>query len=355
MTASTPTSTLTERYVHAVLQSVPSGDRPELEREVRALIADAIDAQAASGSGDTIAAERAALTELGDPGALAARYTGRINYLLGPGIYPVWRGIITVVLAVLIPLLSILVFTASLIGGSEGGSDLGSALAAAIATAFNAGVQTVFWFTLVFVIIERVASAKDREELASAAVELGRAGLPVGGGAPIRGEAWTVDDLPPLPDAGRVTIADVAAAIVANIVLIVALLWSQVAQPVVIDGQSYPLFDPALWSFWLPWFIAIAALEIVFTLAVYRRGHWTYAYAIGNALLGAAFAIPALYLLANHLLFNPAFVDALSPEFEAWLPTTTVIAGVVIVAIVAWDAIDGFHKARRAAAATLAA
>jgi hypothetical protein len=349
MTASTPTSTLTERYVSAVLRSVPSGDRPELEREVRALIADAIDAKAADGTLDTIAAERAALTELGDPGALAARYTGRINYLLGPGIYPAWRGIITVVLAVLIPLLSIVVFTASLIGGSEGGSDVGSALAAAIATAFNAGVQTVFWFTLVFVIIERVASAKDREELASAAVELGRAGLPVGGGAPIRGEAWTVDDLPPLPDAGRMTISDVAGAIVANIVLIVGLLWSQVALPMVIDGQSYPLFDPALWSFWLPWFIAIAVLEIVFTLAVYRRGHWTYGYAIGNALLGAAFAIPALYLLANHLLFNPAFVEALGAESESWLQTTTVITGVIIVAIVAWDAIDVFRKARRAA------
>ena len=50
MTASTPKSTLTERYVAAVLRSVPSGDRPELEREVRALIADAIDAQRASGS-----------------------------------------------------------------------------------------------------------------------------------------------------------------------------------------------------------------------------------------------------------------------------------------------------------------
>ena len=80
-------------------------------------------------------------------------------------------------------------------------------------------------------------------------------------------------------------------------------------RPIVIDGQSYPLVDPALWSFWLPWFIVVAMLEIVFTVAVYLRGRWTYTYAVGNALLGAAFAIPALYLLANHLLFNPAFVD----------------------------------------------
>jgi len=349
MTPLTTTSTLTDRYVQAVLRSVPSGDRAELEREIRALVADAIEARTADGTLDADAAERAALTELGDPGALAARYSGRIDYLLGPGVYPVWRGIITVVLAVLIPLLSIVVFTASLIGGSDGGSDIGSALAAAISTAFNAAVQTLFWFTLVFVIIERVAGARERQELASASVALGRGGL--GGGSPTRGGAWTVDDLPPLPDAGRMTIGDVAAAIVANIVLIIGLLWGQLALPMVIDGQSYPLFDPALWSFWLPWFIAIAVLEVVFTVAVYRRGHWTYGYAIGNAILGAAFAIPAVYLLANHLLFNPAFVDALGAESESWLQTTTVITGAIIVAVVVWDAIDGFLKARRSAMA----
>ena len=42
MTSTTPT--LTDRYVQAVLGGVPSGDRPELEREIRALIADTIDA-----------------------------------------------------------------------------------------------------------------------------------------------------------------------------------------------------------------------------------------------------------------------------------------------------------------------
>ena len=90
-------------------------------------------------------------------------------------------------------------------------------------------------------------------------------------------------------------------------------------------------------------------LEIVFTVAVYLRGHWTYTYAVGNALLGAAFAIPALYLLSNHLLFNPAFVDALADATGEWLQITTVITGVVIAAVVVWDAIDGFLKARRAA------
>ena len=70
-----------------------------------------------------------------------------------------------------------------------------------------------------------------------------------------------------------------------------------------------------------------------------------------NVVLSNAFGIPALYLLANHLLFNPALVDALGSESESWLQITTAITGVTIAVIVAWDAIDGFLKARRSAAA----
>ncbi len=89
----------------------------------------------------------------------------------------------------------------------------------------------------------------------------------------------------------------------------------------------------------------------MFTVAVYLRGRWTYTYAVGNALLGAAFAIPALYLLSNHLLFNPAFVDALGDASGEWLQITTLVTGIIIAVIVVWDAIDGFLKARRASAA----
>ena len=228
------------------------------------------------------------------------------------------------------------------------GSTPGTAIGAGIATAFNAAVQTLFWFTLVFALIERFAGSEDRAGLATASAEMGRLAGRVSG-SPAR--PWTVDDLPALPAQGRMTVGDLAAAVVANVFVIAGLIWVQTSSPFVIDGQSYPLFDPALWSFWLPWFIVVAALEIVFTVAVYLRGRWTYTYAIGNALLGAAFAIPAVYLLANHLLFNPAFVDALADASGEWLQITTLVTSIIIVAIVVWDAFDGFLKARRASAA----
>src|SRR6478735_4298997 len=120
---STTTPTLTDRYVQAVLGGVPTGDRPELEREIRALIADTVDAKTADGTLAAEAAERAALTELGDPGALASRYTtGRADYLLGPNVYPVWQALVGRLLAVLVPLIGVLALAGSLVEGSTIGA-----------------------------------------------------------------------------------------------------------------------------------------------------------------------------------------------------------------------------------------
>ena len=102
------------------------------------------------------------------------------------------------------------------------------------------------------------------------------------------------------------SIAEVVATMAVNVVVLVGLLWVQLRSPIVVEGEAVPLFDPAMWSFWLPWFIVVTLLEIALTIAVYVHGRWTYPAAVGNALLGAAFAIPAVYLLANGLLLNPS-------------------------------------------------
>jgi hypothetical protein len=136
------------------------------------------------------------------------------------------------------------------------------------------------------------------------------------------------------------------ATVIANVIVAIALLWVQLAPPIVIDGQAYPLFDPAVFSFWLPWFIAVAVAEIGFAVLLYLRGRWTYGLAAINAILGAAFAIPALYLLANDMAFNPALVEQLRTiTGGTWLDVTAAITMIVIAVIVAWDTFDGFRKA----------
>jgi hypothetical protein len=315
-------TTLTDRYVWGVLRAVPEAQRAELEPEIRALVADAIDAQAATtgaGPSDPVAVERAALIELGDPESLATRYTGRSQFLIGPRLFGAWRRVAVPVTAVVVPIVSIVTLAASLLGGAAPGP----AIVSMLSTGYIVAVMILFWVTLVFAVMERTG------------VE-----------ATIDAQPWTPDQLPEVPAPERIGLGEAIASLTASIFVAVAIVWQQAAPPVVVDGQGVPLFDPTLWSFWLPYFLAIVVLEIAFTATLYLRGRWTYPLAAVNVALNAAFAIPALWLLQNGLLFNPAVIDAIDDATGGgWLAPTAVITGLAIGIIATWDAIDGVRKA----------
>jgi hypothetical protein len=308
-------STLTDRYVWGVLRAVPEAQRRDLEPEIRALVADAVEARASGGAADT--AERAALEELGDPELLAARYTDRSMVLIGPRYYGEWRRLLGLLLPIVVPI-AILATTAAAALADRPAQEL---VGVAITTGFEVAIQLVFWITVVFAAIERS----------------GQASL-VG--------PWTPDRLPDLPKSKGESPAELAVAVVAMVVGAGALVWQQEARPVTIGGASYPVFDPALWSFWMPYFLALLGLELVMTLVRWRRGGWTWDLAIVNLVANLAFLVPGLYLLTNGLLFDPGLEAAVANlGIGAALQPAGVIVPVVVVASSAWDAIDGFRKA----------
>lgn len=316
---------LIDRYVWGVLSAVPESQRADLEPEIRALVADAVDARTAAATpGESPeAAERAALAELGDPEILASRYTDRTLYLIGPRYFLIWKRLLLTLLPIVVPVSAVAVMAAQALGGQ---TSLLAAVGNGLTVAYNVALGLVFWFTVGFAVAERQAG-KPRDEF-----------------------AWTPDKLPALPTYGRLTPFELALSLAGLVFAAVFIVWQQVASPVVINGVAYPVFDPALWSFWLPWFLVVIGLEVVFTGALYVVGRWTWPFAIVNALLGAAFAIPAVWLLQTGQLWNPAAADALDAAGVggAIAPVSAVIA-ISIVVIVVWDAIDGFVKAYRTA------
>ena len=164
-----------------------------------------------------------------------------------------------------------------------GDANIGDVVWAGVSVAFTVTIQLVFWFTVVFAIVERTEGK----------------GI---GAAP----EWTPDHLPALPVPGRISLVEVALSVAGLVFAAVFIVWQQVAAPIVIDGQAYPVLDPALWSFWLPWFLVVIGLEAVFTGALYLRGRWTWSFAVVNALLAAASAIPAIWLIQTDQLLEPS-------------------------------------------------
>jgi hypothetical protein len=324
-------ATLTDRYVEATARGLDDAQRPEVERELRATIEDMIDGRLAAGASDRAQAERQVLTELGDPMRLAAGYTGRPLHLIGPAVYPDWVRLVKLLLGIIVPLSMAGSALAQALLGDEGQA-VGEIVASAVLTGLGVAGHILFWTTLVFAVIER------------------------SGGTPKPLVAWTPDQLPDISAARRVSLGDTAVSLALLVVTAGAIVWQHLASPVRSDGESVPVLDPALWSFWLPWFLAVLLAEMVFVVVLYRTGSWSWPLAGVNVALNLAFGVPAVSLLLSDRLFNDAFIAQLVAdgwvEAEAHLRAVTAVS---VIAVTAWDSVDGALKARRHTAARAAA
>ncbi len=315
-------TSLTDRYVAATLRAVPAPRREEIAAELRGSIEDMIDGRSATGE-DTTTAEREVLTELGDPAQLAARYADRRLQLIGPTYYLAWLRLLKLLLSFVPAVVGVVVGLVEAADGDKAGGAIGAGIGAAI----QVTVQIGFWVTLVFAIIERTNTKLD---------------LP----------AWTVDQLPNDRPDQQISFTDAAAA-VGSLVLAIAYLpvqhfWSFVPDR---DGGSVPIFDPALWTFWLPLLMVVLVASVGLEIAKYRTGRWTRPLVTTNAVLDLAFAIPAIWLLQTDRLLSPELVgrfDWLSQADN--LNTVANISTVTIVVITLWDIVDSILKSRRAAA-----
>ncbi|WP_262425429.1 permease prefix domain 1-containing protein [Brachybacterium sp. Z12] len=88
---------LTERYLRAAIAGLPAATQDDVRTELTALIMDATEARIDQGE-EPPAAERAVLTELGDPAILAAEYADRPLHLIGPRYFLVWRRLLKLLL-----------------------------------------------------------------------------------------------------------------------------------------------------------------------------------------------------------------------------------------------------------------
>lgn len=315
--------TLTDRYVAATLRTIPEDRRGDLEQELRASIADAVDAKVDSGD-DPETAETAVLTDLGDPDRLAAGLAGRPLQLIGPGLYLDWWRLLTTLLWIA-PVPGAVVLTVGLVEGDA----VGSAIWSGIWTTASVALQIAFWTTLVFAILERTGHD--------------RAG-------PLTGP-WTVDRLPEARAPRDVSLGDTVAS-VGLLALVVAgvflqLRFSGFTTP---DGDTIPVLDPGLWPAWIAGFLVIVAVDVVVAIVTYARGRWTVGLAALNTVTAVAFAVPAVWLATHDRLVNPAFLEVSRGDTLLWL-VPVIVATIVVVSV--WDVADGWVKAlrhRRAAA-----
>ncbi|MFD0902425.1 HAAS signaling domain-containing protein [Actinomadura sediminis] len=307
-------SALTESYVQEVVRRVPADQRDDIANELRATIADAVDAHDAP---DPKAAERAVLTEMGDPIRLAARYADRPLTLIGPELYPTYVRVLTVLLGVALPAVT----AVSVVLDVLDGGGIGPAIGTAVGTVLTVGAQMIAWLTLVFAGVERFGDRR-----------LAR--------------PWTPDDLREASRPDAVTRG--AVAVVAWDALLLGLIvWQRAAEPYRVDGERMQVLDPALWSGWIwPIIAGFVALIAVNTVPIVRR-RWTVPLACGHAAAQALVTLPLAWVVHRHEIFNPDLLAALDDKDWTIPDTSYTVMTVIILVIGASDTYGAFRKALR--------
>lgn len=309
--------TLTDRYVAATLRRVPADQHADLEQELRASVADAVEAKVEAGT-DPARAETDVLNDLGDPDRLAADLAGRPLYLIGPTLYLDWLRLLKVLLWVsLLP--GAIVLATDLVDGDA----VGSAIWSGIWTTASVALQIAFWTTLVFVLLERYGAPRSQDELTG---------------------PWTVDRLPTERAPREVTLVDTVVSVGLLVLVAAVLLLQNVATYRGPDGTAVPVLQPDLWPVWTGVLVALVAVEIVLTILVYARGRWTVGLAVANTLVGALFAGAVVWLASADRLVNPAFLDVTGGDSVTWL-SNAIIAGTLV--ITGWDVVSVWVKALR--------
>ncbi|WP_424464708.1 permease prefix domain 1-containing protein [Pseudoclavibacter helvolus] len=310
--------TLTERYVSAAMRTVPDDQRDDLEAELRASIADLVDARVEAGE-HAAAAEVSVLTELGDPELLAASYTERKLFLIGPRYYLMWWRLLKVLLLIVPTCAALGVAIAQTLAGSS----IGEIIAEVVVIILSVIVHVAFWVTLVFVILERSDT-------------------------PSVDGKWSIDDLPEVRQTGAGA-SELAASLVFLVLGVAAIAWDLFvgfvpAHP----GLSF--FSQDLLPWWALALLVLFALEAWYSIALYRTGRVTTRLAWANATLAVLFISLVLTALGRGLLLNPDFFPTVIPNGDSATTVATIVTvliafGAAVAAV--WDIWDGFRKATR--------
>ncbi|AYF97320.1 permease prefix domain 1-containing protein [Protaetiibacter intestinalis] len=311
-------TTLTDRYISAVVRGVPEKQRADLEQELRASLADAIDARLEAGA-DAKTAEYEAVTELGDPIVLSARYAGRPLHLIGPALYPDWKRLLTVLEFIVVPI----VFATLTVVGVLKGDEVGGVIGGAVWTALSVAVFLAFWVTVVFAVIERTAPE-----------------------AACKRTTWNPDMLP--ETSARLTSrTEFVVETTLGALVITAFLLSPFVSPHAdAAGAPIPFFHPWIWQSGLVVLLVLVPLLQVGANVLKLRGRWTMPLAIGATVVDVVGAIVLIVLASTDHVLNPAFFAAAGWPASI-IPVVNVILVIVAALSIATSAWENIRSVRK--------
>lgn len=328
-------------YIQEVTRKLPEKMREDIALELRSTIEDMLPDNY---SEDDVKQE---LEKLGDPAALAAQYKDQPMHLIGPKFYDIYKTILKIVIlaASFGSLLALLIRKIETLTGDETFPImivliLGEGLWVVI----GAIIQSFFWVTIIFIILERTIAPTIHTPLTWS------------------GKKWTPSDLDKLsylPHYKAIKKSEI----------IFSFLWIVIWSTLYFNATrligvyesgkeqalqfKLPVFDrDILMSYW-PIVVFFIIFELVLTVYKAISRKWTYQLAISNSIVQLLGAVFLIIIVINPNVLNPDFVTYMAETFGNTLESTHLLMtritwGVVfaIIVISTVDIITSFLKAR---------
>lgn len=325
---------LIDLYIQEVTRRLPEKSRKDIALELRSTIEDSLP--------DDYTEEevKAVLRKLGKPEVLANGYLDRPTHLIGPQFYGVYVQLLKLVMPIAATVGLIVFFVEKMMTIPADQAVLNVILASiggGIVRVLSVAVQTFFWFTAVFAIMERVNFKNNK---------------PLG---PLFKD-WDPDDLKKIPSVSKEKA-------IPMFELFWRLFWTAIWVTVYFNaanlvgvyekGENGLVFvtpslnQAVLNSYWLLIVIAVA-MEIALSLYKWTIKQWTTKLAIVNTTFQLISSILFIKIFSDPNLFTPLFNSFLSDLFPSIdNPVAWFVRGIIAIFVIfaALDAFTGFKKA----------
>lgn len=327
---------LIELYVQEVTRRLPESQREDIGLELRSTIEDMLP--------DEYQEEdvKSVLRELGHPAKLASGYRDKPMHLIGPRYFDVYVNL----LKLIIPLAMIIsfcvvtfvgIFTYS--GEGEGIQILLSLIGDGVWNSLSAGMQTFFWITVTFGLLERFDSSNNLNPITA------------------NWKEWSPEDLkdvPYVPKEKAINKVELFGSLIWTVIWVIGYFYANQLVGIYENGADglalvTPLFNQSqLLGYW-PLVVLVILFELGMVAYKWKLGQWTMKLAFANA--GVHFVSLAVFILvfSNITVFNPAFFEAFEALFGFTYQMDMLfwVAVLIIILSSASDIYQGVKKAKR--------
>ncbi|MCM3672114.1 hypothetical protein M3181_24855 [Mesobacillus maritimus] len=328
---------LIDIYIQEVTRRLPEKNREDIALELRSTIQDMLPDDYREEDVKTV------LEKLGSPVTLASGYRDRPMHLIGPRYFDVYVTLLKMILPIAAVISFISVIAAYFIDYNGQEAVLNVALdvmGVGIWRMIEVGIQTFFWFTLVFAVIERTDKENGNQPLTASL------------------KKWTPDDLKNIayiPKKKAISKIEVFGDLMWTAIWATLYFYANQLVGVYKGGDGrlefvIPVINhDVLLGYW-PIVVIVIGCEIALALYKLIRGQWTKRMAIWNTALQMIVTIVFIVIIINPNLMSQEFITFMADLFT--ITTNQFIVWIVsggiffFMAGAAFNIYDGFRKAR---------